>query len=230
MEYENIDEATAYRKACENVKKIVNAIKAIKIKYYPNFSRISDEDKKVYQELEANLEQISQEHDLDKLKTALMSEVSAKYDRMNINDEQGKQREPNAVDSRLLACYGAIDAQQKALSQGKLKQAIKCQEILEQYLEQIDTANYRDLIINYKREKFGELIREKEAVQEENKTWSCQMKTFCKPEDVEQRKKAMEQIEEGRKNSITLFNKIDTKEVKSVSGNTSKETDEMQVG
>ena len=31
MEHENIDETTRYLAACENVKKIVNAIKSIKI-------------------------------------------------------------------------------------------------------------------------------------------------------------------------------------------------------
>lgn len=199
MEYEKIDEATSYRKACENVKKIVNAIKAIKIKYYPNFSRISDEDKKVYQELEANLEQISEKHNLSRLKVALMSEVSAKYDKKDIG---GNQREPNADENKLLACYGAIDVQQKALSQGKLKRAIKCQEILKRYLEEIDTANYRDLIINYKREKFGELIRTKEAVQEKNDGWNCIMRGFCKQEYAKERKEAMEQIEEAQAPTI----------------------------
>ena len=34
MEYEKTDEDIKYRTACENVKKIVNAIKSLKIKYY----------------------------------------------------------------------------------------------------------------------------------------------------------------------------------------------------
>ena len=41
MEYEKIDEEARYLKACENVKKIVNAIKNIKMKYYTNFAKIS---------------------------------------------------------------------------------------------------------------------------------------------------------------------------------------------
>ena len=44
MEYEKIDEEARYLKACENVKKIVNAIKNIKMKYYTNFAKISSED------------------------------------------------------------------------------------------------------------------------------------------------------------------------------------------
>ena len=35
----------------QNVKKIVNVIKSIKIKYYPNFAKISDEDRKIYEQL-----------------------------------------------------------------------------------------------------------------------------------------------------------------------------------
>ena len=44
MEYEKSEEDIKYRSACENVKKIVNAIKFLKIKYYLDFSKISKED------------------------------------------------------------------------------------------------------------------------------------------------------------------------------------------
>lgn len=212
MEHENIDETTRYLAACENVKKIVNAIKLIKIKYYPNFAKISAEDKKIYEQLEVNLEKISEANHLDGLKVALMEEVSAKYDKKDIKNEQG---DPNFVDNGLLACYGAVDAQQKALSRGKIKQAIKCQEILKQYLDEIDTISYRELVVNYKREKFGELIRDKEAVQENNENWMRDMKIFCKPEFAMERQRATEQIEEAKMNSVMLFNgaKRDTEEL-----------------
>ena len=65
MEHENIDENAKYLAACENVKKIVNVIKSIKIKYYPNFAKISDEDRKIYEQLEFNLEKISETNNLD---------------------------------------------------------------------------------------------------------------------------------------------------------------------
>ena len=202
MEHENIDETTRYLAACENVKKIVNAIKSIKIKYYPNFAKISDEDKKVYEQLEAKLEMIAEDNNLNGLKVALMEEVSAKYDRKSIKeDEHGN---PNSVDNGLLACYGAVDAQQQALSRGKIKQAIKCQEILKQYLNKIDPMS-RELVLNYKREKFGELIRDKDAVQEKNEAWMRGMKGCCLPEDVIERQHAKKQIEEARNNSVRLF-------------------------
>ena len=213
MEHENIDETTRYLTACENVKKIVNAIKSIKIKYYPNFARISAEDKKIYEQLEANLEKISEENNLNGLKVALMEEVSAKYDKKDIKSEQGN---PNSVDNRLQACYGAVDSQKEALSRGKIKQAKKCQEVLKQYLDEIDSMSSRELVINYKREKFGELIRDREAVQKKNEASMRYMKGCCLPEDVRERQHAKEQIEEARNNSVMLFDipKVNTKESK----------------
>ena len=67
MEYQNTDDAIR-RDACEKVKQIVKAIKAIKIKYYLNFSKISEKDQDTYQKLEANLDKISTSHNLNKLK------------------------------------------------------------------------------------------------------------------------------------------------------------------
>ena len=128
MGYENIDEV-ARRQACERVKQIVKAIKAIKIKYYLNFSKISAKDKEKYQKLELSLEKISNMHDLGNMKIALMQELSAKYDRKDDEIRGEKQIQPDDI---LQYCYGAIDAQKEALSRGKITQARKCQEILKQ--------------------------------------------------------------------------------------------------
>lgn len=212
MEHENVDENARYLTACENVKKIVNAIKSIKIKYYTNFSKISDEDKKTYEELELNLERISEDNNLNKLKTALMEEVSAKYDKKDIKNEP---RDPKFLDNGLLACYGAIDAQQKALSQGKISQARKCQDILKQYMNEIDSTEFRKLIINYKREKFGELVRDQQAVQKKNEDTMNYMKSCYEKEDALERQYANKQIEDARNKSMKLFNKakINTEEL-----------------
>ena len=204
MEHENIDENAKYLAACENVKKIVNALKLIKIKYYPNFSKISEVDKKVYDQLELNLEKISEDNNLGKLKTELMEEVSAKYDKKDMKSEP---RDPQFLDNGLLACYGAIDAQQKALSQGKISQARKCQNILSQYMDEIDSMECRELIINYKREKFGELIRNKEIVQKKNQETMRYMKKCFEPQYVLERQHAKEQIEQARNKSMKLFDK-----------------------
>ncbi len=204
MEHENVDENARYLAACENVKKIVNAIKSIKIKYYPNFAKISEADKKVYDELELNLEKISEDNNLNRLKTVLMEEVSAKYDKRDMKNEP---RDPQFLDNGLLACYGAIDAEQKALSQGKISQAKKCQNILNQYMSEIDSMECRKLIINYKREKFGELIRDREAVQKKNEDTMQYMKGCYNSRYVLERQHAKEQIEEARNKSMKLFDK-----------------------
>lgn len=65
-----------------------------------------------------------------------------------------------------MACYGVIDVQKDVLSKGKIKKAIKCQEILKQYIEELDSEEYRKLIVNYKRSKLGELSKTNEVVHE----------------------------------------------------------------
>lgn len=190
MEYRNTDEATR-REACERVKQIVKAIKAMKIKYYLDFARIPAKDKETYQKLEANLEQISNSHNLNNLKVALMQEVSAKYDRHEEQDGQQHEIEPDDI---LQKCYGAIDAQKEALSKGRITQARKCQEILIRYMQKVDLENYRDLIINYKREKFAELVRARDEVEEQNVAWSKIMRGFYKEKHVVQRQKMVEMI------------------------------------
>ena len=190
MEYENVDEV-ARRQACERVKQIVKAIKAIKIKYYLNFSKISAKDKETYQKLESSLDKLSNMHDLGNLKVALMQEVSAKYDRKD--DDMGEQKEIQP-DDMLQACYGAIDAQKEALSRGKITQARKCQEILKQYMQKIDIENYRDLIINYKREKFAELVKSRDELEQKNASWDRIMREFYKEGHVLERKNLVEAI------------------------------------
>ena len=199
MEHENIDNAAQYREACENVKKIVKAIKAIKMKYYPNFARITEEDHKVYQQLEFNLDRIAQRNNLQNLKVALMGEVSAKYDKQSSDDKIGKENNPDDI---LQKCYGAIDVQQKALSQGKIKQAKRCQEELKQYMNEIDIETYGKLITEYKREKFAELGKSKDKIQEDNDRWSDMLKAFYKPKHTEKRPIAMKVISNASEKSI----------------------------
>ncbi len=198
MEYEKTDEDIKYRTACENVKKIVNAIKSLKIKYYLDFSKISEEDEMRFKQLESNLDKISEENNLDGLKTELMSEVVAKYEKRDIKKEEGS---PRFIDDKLMACYGAIDVQQKVLSEGKIKKAIKCQQLLDKYINELDSMTYKDLIVNYKREKFGELIRSKEAVHENNEQWSTRLQDFCINCSASARKEATEQIENAKENT-----------------------------
>lgn len=181
---ENVDENATYKIACENVKKIANAIKLLKIKYYPNFDRISEEDKKTFDELQIKLNKISEENGLDDLKVALMGEISSKYDQKSNEENQGLQ----SSDDMLKACYGATDAEVTALSHGKIKQAKKCQEILNKYLDGINSKNYRELITEYRRKKFGELTRTRENNDKETARWSNNLSVFYKPQDIEARR------------------------------------------
>ena len=198
MEYENIDEVTR-KEACERVKQIVKAIKAIKIKYYLNFSKISAKDKETYEKLEAHLEKISDSHNLNSLKIALMQEVQAKYDGKEVKDiKQGEEPEPNDI---LQACYGAIDAEKEALSRGRITQAIRCQEIFKEYIKELDSVRYKD-VINYRREKFAELVQTREELEGQNKLWNNQMKDFCKKEHVIKRKEAWGQIQNTQNKEI----------------------------
>ena len=187
MEYENTDE-TARREACEKVKQIVKAIKAIKIRYYLNFSKISEKDQEIYQKLQDNLETISESHNLHNLKAALMSEVEARYNRNDDNIGLGHSNGPDGI---LQACYGAVDAQQEALSRGKIGQAIKCQEILKDYIQKIDSSDVIGLVINYKREKFAELVRTRDEVEGENFSWNKRMRGFYHPEHATERQDAI---------------------------------------
>ena len=210
MEHENIDENVRYLKACENVKEIVNAIKAIKIKYYTNFAKISEEDKKTYDELETNLNIISEENDLNNLKVALMEEISDKYDQKELKEEP---QNPKKIDKRLLACYGNIDVQQKALSAGQIGKARKCQKMLEQYLKEMNIEGYREMIDNYKREKFAELVMERVAVEEKNQEYMNYMKECFDSGNAKEREQAVKKIEECRKSlQVILTDKEEREE------------------
>ena len=202
MEYQSTDEA-ARRAACERVKQIVKAIKAIKIRYYLDFSKVPEKDQETYQKLEANLEKISKLHNLNKLKVALMQELSAKYDRKDNEFGQENKVEPDDI---LQKCYGAIDAQKEALSRGKITQARKCQEILIQYMQGIDLENYRDLILNYKREKFAELVRARDEVEEQNATWNKIMRGFYKEKHVTERQNMVDTITKISEKNVTRDN------------------------
>lgn len=222
MEHENVDENAEYLMACENVKKIVNAIKNIRIKYYTNFARISAEDKQKYELLEANLEKISETNDLGRLKNALMEEVSDKY---------GREKSPKGpnIDKRLSACYGAVDVQQKALASGKIGKAIKCQKILQEYLDEIDNMSYREIVINYKRKKFEELIRSKDDIEERKETWRKDMKGFCKSEDIVEREEVAKIVNEKRLELVTLFTRVADQKVQKVDDDRNKNLEEVSI-
>lgn len=207
MDFQNTDDAVR-KDACEKVKQIVKAIKAIKIKYYLIFSKISAKDRETYQKLENELDRISEEHNLNNLKVALMSEVNARYNGENPDDmNQGKQSKPEDI---IQACYGAVDAQKEALSRGRISQALRCQEQLRKYIQKLGEKEYSE-VINYKREKFAELMRSREQVEEQVNLWNDAMKNMYKAEDAQARKDLMTVIKDvqHKENKKSLENGIE---------------------
>ncbi len=185
MEYQDTDEITR-REAIEKVKQIVKAIKAIRIKYYPDFSKVSEKDQETEQKLQANLEQIAQNNGLNELRSSLIQEVDERYG--------GKEPE-NKNDSILQACYGAIDAQKEAISKGKITQALRCQEQLKMYKQKLSKAECQE-IVSYKREKFAELMQTREQLEENMQKWNSQLKGMYKIEHAQKRREAMEVIQD----------------------------------
>ena len=198
MKYENIDEAAQYQEACRKVKQIAAAIKQIRIKYYLNFSKISDADKQAYDELYKQIERIASENGLDRLKAELIEEISDKYDG-KISDE-GENGTFSLEDKTFKAYCGAIDAGEQALKEGKLKKAKIYQHqasIYMQKLKELDVNSEQnklvEMAIHYKRKKFAELVPAKE---EQAVDWESLMKSYYENEQVQDRNEAKNQIEE----------------------------------
>ena len=204
MGYENIDKADAYQEACRKVKRIAEAIKHIRIKYYPNFAKISEQDKQVYDELNVQMEQIASENGLSKLKAELIGEISERYDG-NIPSENEEQGNQSTGENILKAYYGAIDAGKQALSEGKLKKALNCQRQADTYmkiLEENGTENAKlvEMAVHYKREKFAELLPVKEKANATN--WEETMKGCYKNSNAQDRSEAAQQITQQAKENV----------------------------
>ena len=112
-----------------------------------------------------------------------------------------KNNEQHEPDDFLQACYGAVDAQKEALSKGRIAQAIRCQEQLKKYKEQLDDAGRKE-VTNYKREKFAELMQTREQLEEQIKSWTDTMKGMYKIKHAEKRPKARESVREGQNEEI----------------------------
>ena len=196
MEHENVDEAIAFQTACKKVKQIANTIKAIRIKYYPNFTKISESDKEAYDRLHAQIDKFAEENGLTKLKTELITDIEDRFDNDAPQEKDGKDKKITPVEKALKAYYGAIDAGQQALSEGKLKRALSCQKQADLYMAQLEEYGQADIIemaMHYKREKFAGLSLEQ---QRSNATtnWNDFLKNSYKPEDLEVRNDLTQEI------------------------------------
>lgn len=200
MEYVNIDEATRYQEACRKVKQIAEAIKHIRIKYYPNFGKISEADKQVYDELNAQIEKIAGENGLNRLRTELISEIADRYDG-NIPSENEKRQGAELNEKVLKAYYGAIDAGKQALSEGKLKKARNCQKQADTYMKKLEEIEQSqdgnqlvEMATHYKREKFAELVPARETGKNNKTNWEEVMRSSYKTEDVQTRNEVAQEI------------------------------------
>lgn len=210
MEYDNIDKDVAYKTACENVKKIANAIKAIKMKYYLDFSKITEEDRKIYQELYTKMEQISQANGLNKLKVALMGDIESRYDgkktedtnNRDLNDPEERQQYYEELKQ---AYFGAMDVEVQALRTGKAEICLECQNKRNKYIEEFrkseDGKQFEEDVITYARGILGELRYTKENLQTSNET---KMNFLCNCNKMI----SVSDLQEGRKN-ITEAQKED---------------------
>ena len=102
---------------------------------------------------------------------------------------------PKKIDKRLLACYGNIDVQQKALAAGQIGKARKCQKMLEEYLNELDNESYREMAVKYKREKFAELVMERVAVEKKNEEYMNYMKEFFNIGTASNREQAYDNVD-----------------------------------
>lgn len=97
-------------------------------------------------------------------------------------------------DDILQACYKIIDEQKETISKGKITQAIRCQEQLKIYKQELDEVEWQE-VTNYKREKFAELMQTREQVEEQLKSWNNTMKGMYKIKHVGKRKETMEKLQ-----------------------------------
>lgn len=213
MEHENVDEAIAFQTACKNVKQIANTIKAIRMKYYPNFANISDDDREAYNRLHAQIDEIAQKNGLVKLKKELITDIEDRFNTdisQDVNEQEKKSEQSEKV---LKAYYGAIDAGKQALSEGRLKRAINCQKQADYYMKQLEKLKNDGLMriaLHYKREKFASLSLEQRKSSVTN--WDDFLKGTYRAEDLQKRNSIAHEIllqdseierqEEGKKDTI----------------------------
>lgn len=214
MEHENVDEAIAFQSACKKVRQIANTIKAIRIKYYPNFAKISDTDREAYDRLYAQIDRFAEENGLTKLKTELIEDIEDRFDNDTPQEKDGQDKKITPVEKTLKAYYGAIDAGQQALSEGKLKKALSCQKQADLYMSQLTEYGQADVIemaTHYKREKFSTLSLEREKNSVTN--WNDFLKNSYKSEDLQARNDlAQEILQISKKNDRGVEKTEETKE------------------
>jgi len=163
MEYGNIDEATR-REACEKVKKIAEAIKRIRKKYYLCFYKISDADKQRYNDLKVQMESIASANGLEKFNAQLIKEIDTQYsDRTKegngnaINDDDDiRQQYLKAID-----IYGDIIV----FMYKEFEKKVRDEELIEKYsIKGQKVQNYIKELFTYLKERYDETMLHNEKI------------------------------------------------------------------
>ncbi len=179
MEYEKSGEINAVQQqASMRVKQIVSAMKHFRIMHYLDFTTMSEADKAVYNALETQLEETTQNGGkVEQLIKVKLEELSKRYDR---------EKEQLTKTEILEAYRGAKDAEQQALRTGRIKKAKKCQMIAEKYNEQLGEEEQKRAI-EYKRGLFFELTMTQENIKENNEQIRQKLKKCIRPKDAKTR-------------------------------------------
>ena len=220
MEYENTDREVQYRQACEKVKKIVEVIEMLRIKYYPDFSKISEQDKEKYDTLNGEMEKIVSENGLEKLSKPLMAEISGKYNeqipQINEQDMEDPKKKNQIFENIKLACCGAMEAEKQAwLSWAKAKEtndeqtaevqqqlAETCQsrvkELIETIVEYEGGKALQEELAKFRRDKFAQLNVSKEKTQQNNSRFTELFKGYYEQSDEQTKREATDIIKEAQ--------------------------------
>ena len=158
MEYENVDESAINQEACQKVKQIAEAIRKIRIKYYPNFTKISAEDKEIFDKLNNQIDKIAEKHGLNKLKVELINDIEDRYNENMPENSEEKQKNEGGSNSELAfkKYCAAKEVEVTCLKRGQIQRARQCQEEGNRLYSLLSEEEKQEAIL-YKRELFGTL-------------------------------------------------------------------------
>lgn len=184
MEYQNVDEATR-REACEKVKKIAETIKKIRKKYYLCFNKISDVDKKRYDELRVQMQNIANENGLNKLSVELMTDIDIQFsdDKTDSIKKNGGLNNNSEEDIHKMYVRAAdFQAELTVLYNNSsddktgeiyLKKAIQVQDYVKKLKEILEENNSKENLTEEKRKALREKFNEQEKLYFENLLKEC---------------------------------------------------------
>lgn len=200
MEYENVEEQAKYEEACKRVKQIANAIKAIRIKYYPN-KKINEQDSTKFELLMKQMDTIAQKYGLEGLKKELTDDINATFDITKKILEELKNRiinnpedRENVIQEILKKAIGANIAEVEAVSRGKLKKALVCRKVGKKCEELLDRQADIKYIRGIGRRVKENLMWTKDERNRENFEFLGELKGIYKNENSMNRYYFMEEI------------------------------------